>query len=100
MIIDLILDRRSNIITGKKRKAITLPDGSIAMQAEIVEYSPKRFYNDVMSYYGAMPEIVEPIARALDSGTEAQIKKELSKYILDQDYNIDIITYIYSVEWL
>jgi|TARA_Y100000310_G_scaffold213575_1_gene214512 hypothetical protein len=76
MIIDLILNRKDDTK---------------------MKYSPKRFYNEIMKY---SPEIAEPIATALDAGTEQQVKKELSNYILEQNYNHNIIKYINSVEWL
>lgn len=47
-----------------------------------------------------MSDITHPIAEALDSGTEHDVKKALAQYIIDQEYNLDIITYILSVEWI
>lgn len=73
MIIDLILDRK---------------DGK--------EYSPREFYNGVMGY----GVVGHSIAGALDDGEEIDVKRELSRYILDNDYNPDIINYIQSVNWL
>jgi hypothetical protein len=73
MIIDLILDRK---------------DGD--------EYKAKSFYNDVVEYgsvgYG--------ISRAMDGGTEKDVKKALCRYIIDNEYNVDICNYIMSVDWL
>lgn len=73
MIIDLILERK---------------DGT--------KYSPKKFYNDVTGY----GEIGWDISEALDSGEESDVKIMLSNYIIDNDYNPDIIDYINSVQWL
>ncbi len=73
MIIDLILDRK---------------DG--------VKYSPKSFYDGVVGY----GDIGDDISLALDSGEERDVKRELSKYIIDNDYNYEIIGYIQSVQWL
>jgi len=73
MIIDLILNRK---------------DGS--------DYQPRKFYNDVMGY----GEVGWGIAEALDNGTETEVKKALSHYIVDQDYNPRIIEYVNSVSWL
>ena len=73
MIIDLILDRQDGF-----------------------GYSPKEFYDEV-SEYG---EDGWEIARALDSGTEQDIKKALCDYVVDNDYNADICDYINSVKWL
>ena len=78
MIIDLILDRKDN------------------EQA----YNPKSFYNSVMNYYNAFPEIVEPIANALDSGEEEDVKRVLRNYIKAQGYNLEICSYINSQEWI
>lgn len=77
MIIDLILDRR---------------DGA--------EYSPRRFYNELMDYGSIWPEIAHPIARAMDCGTEEDVKRELCRYIDEQEYNPAIKDYINRVNWL
>jgi hypothetical protein len=77
MIIDLILNRK---------------DGK--------DYNPKEFYNDIMKYYEIFPEIVEPIANALDNGTENQIKQALRDYIKNWNYSELISDYITSQKWL
>lgn len=76
MIIDLILNRR---------------DGEL--------YSPKQFYNDVMGYESVCG-IGYSISRALDYGSEKQVKKALCDYIVNNDYNLNIMKYINSVKWL
>ena len=73
MIIDLILDRQDGF-----------------------GYSPKEFYDEVSEY----DEDGWEIARALDSGTERDIKKALCDYVVNNDYNADICDYINSVKWL
>lgn len=73
MIIDLVLNRK---------------DGKA--------YNPKEFYNEV-SQYGS---IGFDIADAMDSGTEEQVKRSLARYIVNENYNLDIITYINSQNWL
>ena len=73
MIIDLILDRK---------------DG--------VHYEPARFYYGVM-YYG---EVGFGITAAMDGGTEEDVKRELCKYIKDNEYNMELCEYINSVNWL
>lgn len=40
------------------------------------------------------------LAAALDGGSDLDIKKALAKYVIENNYNIDIIDYIYSVKWL
>lgn len=90
MIIDLILDREKgfhSIIKG----------GRIFREKE---YHAKTFYNNVMQYHEAFPEIVEPIAEALDNGEEKDVKRELNKYIIEQEYNPEICIYINSVNWI
>lgn len=77
MIIDLILDRQ---------------DGA--------EYSPRRFYNEVMDYGSIWPEICDPISRAMDYGEEEDVKRELCRYIDEQGYSPDIKDYINEVNWL
>ena len=76
MIIDLILDRK---------------DGQ--------EYSSREFYYDVMEYESIFHLNYE-ISRAMDYGTENDVKKVLCDYVIDQDYNPEICDYINSVNWL
>lgn len=71
MIIDLILDRKD----GKP-------------------YNAKDFYNRLGDYGDVA------ISQAMDGGANADIQRELSRYILDNDYNADIINYIQSQDWL
>ena len=73
MIIDLILDRK-----------------------EGTPYNPKQFYNWVVGY----GKIGDEISRAMDNGTEQDIKRELSRYIIEQEYRPSICDYINSVAWL
>ena len=78
MLIDKILDRRD----------------------EACEYDPHDFYVALMEYQTEFPEIAAPIARAMDGGTETDVKVELVRYILEQDYNPEIAAFICSVDWL
>lgn len=77
MIIDLILDRK---------------DGD--------PYNPKTFYNDVMEYNKVFDNAFEYILKAMDSGTDYDVKKALCKYIIEQDYNIEILYFILSNKWI
>lgn len=77
MIIDLILDRM---------------DGDV--------YSPYSFYNELQEYGNTFNEIAWDIARAMDEGTEEDVKRELCRYVLEQGYNPQICDYITSVNWL
>ena len=75
MIIDEILDRK---------------DGA--------GYDPKEFYDYVSHSLGTLN--AEDIASALDSGTEADVKKALCEYVKLGEYNPAICDYINSVNWL
>lgn len=78
MIIDLILDRRDGMKCGKD------------------EYSPHDFYMRCMAY----GEIAEDITHALDGGSEHDAKRELIKYVTENNYSLDIIDFILSVWWI
>lgn len=80
MIIDLILDRK---------------DDTDSM-GQSVPYNAHTFYLNVMEY----GEVGYGITRAMDEGTEEDVKQALCQYIKDQNYNTDICEYINSVEWL
>ena len=79
MIIDCILDR-------KDREQYS---GSNT-------YNPRDFYFDVLAY----GRIGDPITRAMDYGTEEDVKKALCNYIDQQGYNPEIKKYIDSRLWL
>ena len=79
MIIDLILDRKDLIETYK-----------------FDLYEARRFYKDVMSY----GDIGLGILKAMDYGDENDVKKELYNYLVKYDYNLNIKTFIDSVQWL
>lgn len=71
MVVDCILDRK---------------DGS--------PYNPREFYQDMLAYEA------DEISRAMDEGTEEDVKKALCDYITFNEYNPDICDYINSVDWL
>ena len=75
MIIDLILDRK---------------DGD--------PYNARKFYHEVMEYN--FDNAFDYILKAMDEGTDYDVKKALCKYILDQDYNIEIMYFILSNKWI
>lgn len=112
MIIDLILDRkdedeRGNIaVTPNKLDDFYIPVVELYPVDEIPEalrsgycyhYNARAFYHRVMDY--ANMGGVE-IARALDGGTEADVKRTLCEYIDRNEYNPEIKDYINAVEWL
>lgn len=77
MIIDLILDRK---------------DGAF--------YNPHDFYMEVASYGYLTPVHSERITRAMDSGEEEDVRRELMNYIHQNGYNEELKDYIESVRWL
>lgn len=91
MIIDLILDRRA--ADEQEDKTGQRP---IWFTGKIDEYDPAAFYRHVMDY----GEIGHDITRAMDYGTEDDVKRELCKYVISGEYNPNICGYIYSVNWL
>ena len=74
MIIDLILDR-----------------------ADGFHYDARDFYFNVMQYGGVH---ADEITRAMDYGKEFDVQLALSKYIIHNHYNLDIIDFIQSKKWL
>lgn len=83
MIIDLILDRKDDIEGGYTDA-----------------YNPHDFYMECMGYNSIFDGIADGITRAMDSGTEEQVKNELCLYILKNEYNPKICEFINSVNWL
>ena len=83
MIVDLILDRKDNAEF----------DG-------IDTYNAHDFYMECMEYNGIFEGIADGITKAMDYGTEAEVKRELCKYIICNGYNKTICDYINSVKWI
>lgn len=77
MVIDLILDRK-----------------------EGMPYSPADFYGDCMQYSSTFNGIADAITRAMDEGTEEDVKKAICDYIRANDYNEKICDFVNSVQWL
>ena len=76
MIIDLILDRKYG-----------------------QEYNAREFYYAVMEHESTFITN-RGISRAMDGGTEQDVKKALCDYVINQCYNAEICYYINSVNWL
>lgn len=83
MIIDLILDRKDNLSEG-------FTD----------DYNAHNFYMECMGYNNIFDGIADGITRAMDGGTETDVKRELCKYITNNGYNTEICDFINSVKWL
>ena len=80
MIIDKILDRKD----GEK-------------------YNARLFYIDTVkssTIFNDNNDRYNKIALALDSGDNKDVQKQLNLYIIENDYNSNIIEYINSVEWI
>ncbi len=56
------------------------------------DYAPRDFYNYVSEDY--------PISRAMDSGTNADVQRELCNYIDVNEYNPDIKKFINKFTWV
>ena len=83
MIIDLILDRKDNLSEG-------FTD----------DYNAHDFYMECMGYNSIFYGIADEITRAMDGGTEEEVKAKLCNYILKNGYNTEICKFIQSVNWL
>lgn len=60
-------------------------------------YSSKQFYNDCMEY----GTIGHGIARAMDSGTEQDVKREIKRYLFENDYlRQEIYAFVDSKKWI
>ena len=59
-------------------------------------YDPNEFYFDALGYGG----IYDDITRAMDTGTEEDVKKLLCDYILNNGYNPNLCEYIKQKNWL
>lgn len=73
MIVDLILDRKDSRT-----------------------YNAHDFYMACMGY----GRIADDITRAMDGGTEADVKAALCKYIVDNEYNPLLCDYIRRINWI
>lgn len=82
MIIDLILDRKDN---------------EEAFGEDL--YNSRDFYYEILDYE-AIFGLNGDISKAMDYGTENDVKKALCDYIDKNEYNPEIKKYIRSKEWL
>lgn len=93
MIIDLILDRKDD--EAEIEKGFThckMPNGELVPLA----YDARKFYREVMQY----GEIGHGITAAMDYGEEEDVRRELCKYIIANEYNPEICAYVNARNWL
>lgn len=94
MIVDVILDRKEHealLASGYTHRQY--PNGELKSNL----YDPHEFYMYIMQYGG---EWAEQITRAMDSGSEQDVKDALCAYITGCDYNPDICDFVRSRNWL
>ena len=63
----------------------------------IFQYDPRELYNYINGWAGGL---YDPVASAMDEGSEADVKKALCIYIGSQGYNKRIKDFVNSVDWL
>lgn len=69
---------------------------AILDRAEGGEYSPKKFYDYISNWNSEY----DRVASALDCGEEEDVRRELCRYIDNNEYNPAIKDYVNSVKWL
>lgn len=105
MVIDLILDRKDFDEWLEEQNA-TLEDykeyyNSLTDEVKVFRtkpYNARDFYFDIMRYND--DHYFDYILKALDEGSNKDIQNALAKYIIDGEYNPNIIDYINSKNWL
>ena len=96
MIIDLILDRKADDeLRAQGYTHRQKWDGTI----EQIQYRANTFYRNVFSY-SYLTDHAEHITRAMDAGTEDDVRRELCRYITENEYNPEICRYINNRKWL
>lgn len=98
MIVDLILDRKENekLISAGYTHIKNAYSGKLIP----LKYNAHYFYRECMEYSTIFNGIADEITRALDFGSEKDVKKALCNYIVENDYNVEICDFINSVNWL
>ena len=96
---DLQSARKQRILRKAKMNKKAMIIDVIWDRAAGAGYDPKEFYDYVLGWEDTLN--ADDIARALDSGTEEDVKRELCKYVKIGDYYTpEICKYINSVNWL
>lgn len=88
MIIDLILNRKDEIELGE------------ANGYDWYGYIAKDFYNECVEYSELFNGIGDEITKAMDYGTEEDVKAAICDYILNNGYSEEIIEFVNKVNWL
>ena len=98
MIIDIILDcKNDDELLKQGYTHYKNWDGTMKK----IGYNPRKFYTDILMYVGGCGgSWAENITRAMDCGTEEDVKRELCKYIDEGKYNPAIKDYINGRNWL
>ena len=97
MIIDLILDRKyDDELIAQGYTHTKYPNGELRP----LEYDPRKFYNAILQYISEPEDHATKITRAMDVGTEQDVKDALCAYVTGCNYNPDICDYINSRNWL
>ena len=65
-----------------------------------IEYNPERFYSYIQFYSLLDKELKDEILDAMEKENIDGVKRGLSKYIINYDYNLDIIEFINNYKWL
>lgn len=63
-------------------------------------YNPKKFYNEVMECNSIFDNSFDYILKAMDTKNEDNVKRALCKYIIEQDYNLELMHFILSTTWI
>ena len=95
------ITKLANIVAKAARvhkKAMIIDE--ILERKDGMPYNSKEFYDYVSYWAETDTDVGTGIARALDGGTEEDVKRELCKYVKEQGYNPEICDYINSVNWL
>lgn len=93
MIIDCILDRKyDDELMEQGYDSVRYPNGEVRS----LKYDAHKFYYDVFRY----GEIGHEITRAMDGGTEQDVRRALCDYIVANGYNNEICEYVNSRNWL
>lgn len=97
MIIDLILDRKDDEVCIEAGFThYKMPNGELIPLA----YDAHKFYREVMEYSSIFHGIGDGITAAMDYGEEEDVRREICKYIIDNDYNPEICAWVNARNWL